>query len=54
MFRDREKAIRMCLARFDDETSTAFFSAYTKVDDSLNPAAKSEPASDSELPDTTN
>lgn len=46
MFRDREKAIRMCLARFDDETSTAFFSAYTKVDDTLNPG-------DSEAPNTS-
>jgi MoxR-like ATPase len=35
MFKDREKGIRMCLARFDEETSTAFFSAYCKVDDSL-------------------
>ena len=35
MFKNREKAIRMCLSRFDDETSEAFFSAYSKVDDTI-------------------
>ncbi len=32
VFGDKEKAIRMCLTRFDAETSAAFFSAYTKID----------------------
>ena len=32
VFGSKEKAIRMCLARFDAETSSAFFSAYTKID----------------------
>lgn len=32
VFGNKEKAIRMCLARFDAETSAAFFSAYTKID----------------------
>lgn len=32
VFENKEKAIRMCLARFDTETSAAFFSAYTKID----------------------
>jgi len=35
MFKNREKAIRMCLSRFDDEISEAFFSAYSKVDDTI-------------------
>ena len=32
VFGNKEKAIRMCLARFDADTSSAFFSAYTKID----------------------
>ena len=32
VFGNKEKSIRMCLARFDVETSSAFFSAYTKID----------------------
>jgi hypothetical protein len=34
---NKEKAIDMCLARFDIETKTAFKDLYKKVDDSLNP-----------------
>lgn len=37
VFGDREKAIKMCLARFDSDTSSAFFSAYTKIDETLIP-----------------
>lgn len=37
VFGDKEKAIRMCLARFDAETSAAFFSAYTKIDGEMIP-----------------
>jgi len=37
VFGNKEKAIRMCLARFDAETSAAFFSAYTKIDGEMIP-----------------
>lgn len=32
IFKDRKKAITMCLNRFDSETKTAFLDLYTKVD----------------------
>ena len=32
IFNDRKKAIQLCIARFDDETKTAFLDLYTKVD----------------------
>ena len=32
IFKDRKKAITMCLNRFDNETKTAFLDLYTKVD----------------------
>lgn len=48
MFKNREKAIRMCLSRFDDETSEAFFSAYSKVDDTMVPVVSAPTASDSD------
>jgi hypothetical protein len=32
IFGDRMKAIELCVARFDDETKTAFKDLYTKVD----------------------
>jgi len=52
MFNNREKGIRMCLARFDEETSTAFFSAYCKVDDSLRVDSKQDSAANSESSET--
>jgi len=39
VFGEKEKAIRMSLARFDAETSEAFFSAYTKIDGDMVLAA---------------
>ena len=32
IFKDRLKAIQLCVARFDDETKEAFMDLYTKVD----------------------
>lgn len=32
IFKDRMKAIKLCVARFDDETKEAFLDLYTKVD----------------------
>ena len=34
---NREKAIMLCLNRFDQETKEAFMALYKKVDDSMNP-----------------
>jgi len=39
IFRDRMKAITMCVNRFDEETKTTFLDLYTKVDEE---AIKSE------------
>lgn len=36
---DREKAINLCLARFDAETKTAFLELYKKLDETVAPAA---------------
>lgn len=33
IFKDRMKAIELCVARFDEETKTAFLDLYTKVDE---------------------
>ena len=32
IFRDRKKAIEMCINRFDDDTKTSFLDLYSKVD----------------------
>ena len=47
IFKDRKKAIELCVARFDDDTRTAFVDLYTKID-----AAASAPSGKSHI--TTN
>jgi MoxR-like ATPase len=42
IFKDRLKAIELCVARFDDETKTAFLDLYTKVDEKAK-APKQDP-----------
>ena len=37
MIGDRQKAIRLCINRFDEETKTAFLDLYAKVDPTINP-----------------
>jgi len=37
IFNDKEKAIRLALARFDKETQDAFYNLYTKIDPTINP-----------------
>jgi hypothetical protein len=32
IFKDRMKSIMMCIARFDDDTRSAFLDLYTKID----------------------
>ena len=52
VFGDKEKAIKMCLARFDTDTSSAFFSAYTKIDETLIPVVADATAPTIEAPTT--
>jgi hypothetical protein len=42
IFKDRMKAIELCVARFDEETKTAFLDLYTKVDEKAK-APKQDP-----------
>jgi MoxR-like ATPase len=35
IFKNRAKAIDLCIARFDDDTKSAFLDLYTKVDDGV-------------------
>ena len=44
IFKDRMKAIQLCVARFDTETKEAFIDLYTKVDAQVNAPVKVEPA----------
>lgn len=46
IFKDRETAINMALARFDDDTAVAFRDFYAKMDDSIDTTVKIE-----DLPD---
>jgi MoxR-like ATPase len=40
MIGDRQKAIRLCINRFDEETKTAFLDLYAKVDPTINPVTE--------------
>lgn len=40
---DREKAIKLCLNRFDIDTKNGFFDLYLKLDESLNPKPEVAP-----------
>ena len=47
IFKDRMKAIELCVARFDEETKTAFLDLYTKVDEKAKaPPADAKPVED--------
>jgi MoxR-like ATPase len=52
MFKDRMKAIELCINRFDDETKTAFKDLYTKIDAEVGETDfdQSVENSDSEVP----
>jgi len=53
IFKDRMKAITLCVNRFDEETKTAFLDLYTKVDAKINaPEAPAVPTPkvDEEIP----
>jgi hypothetical protein len=51
IFKDRMKAIRLCLNRFDEQTKLAFLDLYSKVDASIN--APATPESNIGASDTT-
>jgi MoxR-like ATPase len=36
IFKDKEKAITLCVNRFDEETKTGFLDLYKKIDDKVN------------------
>ena len=42
MFKDRAKAVKMCVSRFDTDTRDAFFDLYSKIDPSLNGGSSNE------------
>ena len=53
IFKDRMKAIELCVSRFDTETKLAFMDLYSKVDVKVNPEAVVPPPStnlDEEIP----
>lgn len=43
IFNKRDKAIDLCISRFDDDTKSAFLDLYTKVDDGILEAEESDP-----------
>ena len=45
---ERQKAIRLCINRFDEETKTAFLDLYTKVDPTINPVTETPAATTAE------
>jgi MoxR-like ATPase len=53
IFKDKMKAVTLCVNRFEEETKTAFIDLYTKVDAKINapetPAVEA-PESDQEIP----
>ena len=42
---NREKAIQLCLNRFDVDTKTSFMDLYKKLDETINPVAEGTPVS---------
>ena len=49
IFADKEKAIKLALARFDKDTQEAFYNLYTKIDPTINPAPEvSQPVAEPE------
>ena len=51
IFKDRETAINMALARFDDDTAVAFRDFYAKMDDSIDTTVKIEDLDDDTILD---
>jgi hypothetical protein len=45
IFNDREKAIDLCISRFDEDTKVAFKDLYKMIDDTVQSSFDVEPAS---------
>ena len=52
IFKDRMKAIAMCVARFDDQTKETFMDLYSKLDDKVSMPSDEEENGDSESSET--
>jgi len=52
IFKDRMKAIAMCVARFDDQTKDTFMDLYSKLDDKVSMPSDEEENGDSESSET--
>ena len=53
IFKDRMKAIAMCVARFDDQTKETFMDLYSKLDENVSmPSDETEEGEDSESTET--
>ena len=50
IFKDKMKAIELCVARFDVETKTAFLDLYSKVDAKVDPNTPPSAANTEEVP----
>jgi MoxR-like ATPase len=53
MIGDRQKAIRLCINRFDEETKTAFLDLYAKVDPTINPVPETPAAETTQAAENT-
>jgi len=53
MIGDRQKAIRLCINRFDEETKTAFLDLYSKVDPTINPVTETPAAESTQAAENT-
>jgi hypothetical protein len=50
IFGDKEKALNLCLSRFDTETKTSFTELYGKVDEKMKPKPAAVPSEEYEQP----
>ena len=50
IFKDRKKAIELCVSRFDTDTKTAFLDLYAKVDAGVDATPAPVPGTDQEIP----
>jgi SpoVK/Ycf46/Vps4 family AAA+-type ATPase len=50
IFNDKMKAIKLCIARFDDDTKEAFLDLYTKIDAGINEPEPVQETTQDEVP----
>jgi len=53
IFKDKMKAIELCVARFDDDTKESFMDLYTKVDAGVEISGEDDPSEIQFLDDET-